>query len=427
METLDIKVFQAEVNQRKADALAEQNAAIAAANARNKEDVAWANSWKKENTDFLARMLKDKQISKADHDNEVKSINAQHASYVKDFKFSLDTAISGAKEYYTGQVKEADLYLKDRQADIAREQADLKKQFETQKQLAAQAQKNALADLAFEKALYAPADYTKKVAEVNADYARINDALATAYTTIQTADQDRRSQYIGGGIGSLSYSQELLAKSKAALPPPTPVPGASEALPAPLKLSTNMPTAISGPAPSPVSTPSQLTGTGAAPTTISAEEQARARAAITSGIGTSPALPSFPTMPSAPTGPQQPPPTGPSPYGDIFSKEQQFPSLLEGASNPYMQQQPLVPNLTPQPLQAGGTFPGLQQTTGQTMPAQPALPALTTGTGIVPTNPYLDAYQGMVQSARPPEEEVPGVPTPVAPVTSPVAQTTGMF
>jgi hypothetical protein len=216
----------------------------------------------------------------------------------------------------------------------------------------------------------------------------------------------------------------LLAKSKAALPPPTPAPGTPEALPAPLKLSTNMPTAISGPAPSPVATPSQLTGTGAAPTTISAEEQARARAAITSGIGTSPALPSFPTMPSAPTGPQQPPPTGPSPYGDIFSKEQQFPSLLEGASNPYMQQQPLVPNLTPQPLQAGGTFPGLQQTTGQTMPAQPAL---TTGTGIVPTNPYLDAYQGMVQSARPPEEEVPGVPTPVAPVTSPVAQTTGMF
>jgi hypothetical protein len=428
--SLNIATYQAEVNQRNAEALKRQNDAIAINNTRQRDETNWANGWKTENINYLNQMLRNKQIDQATFNAEAKSINDQHAAYIREINAAQAQQNKEAQAEYQNAVKDSANYLKEMQAMIAAEQQKVKTQYETQKKLSAEAKKNALADLAFEKALYTPDAYNKKVSEINADYARIDDSINTAYNTIQQASSERREQYLQGGIGSLSYAQELLAKSKAALPPPTPAPGTPAALPTPLKLDTSTPTAVSGPAPSPVVTPSQLTGTDTVPTTISAEEQARARAAVTAGMGTSPALPSFPTMPAPPTGPQQPPPTAPSPYGNIFSKEQQFPSLLEGAANPYMpQQQPLVPNLTPQPLQIGGAFPGLQQTTGQTMPAQPALPALTTGTGIVPTNPYLDAYQGMIQSARPPEETVPGAPGTTPPVTpvAPVAQTTGMF
>jgi hypothetical protein len=431
--SINIATYQAEVNDLNARALKEQNDAIAAFKADHKTSTDWANNWKKENTAYLAQMLKDGQLSKADHDNEVKNINAEYTRITKEINDQLAQRTKDVQAEYQTRLKESADYLKEKQAEVTAGQQRVKTQYETQKKLSAEAKKQALADLAFEKALYTPADYNKKVADINADYARIDDSINTAYTTIQQAPAERIQQYLEGGIGSLSYAQELLAKSKqAAAAPATPAPSAASVStaytpPQALALDTSRPT-ISPTAP--VATPSQLTGTDTVPTTISAEEQARARAAITSGLGTSPALPSFPTMPAPPTGPQQPPPAAPSPYGDIFSKEQQFPSLLQGAANPYMpQQQPLVPNLTPQPLQVGGAFPGLQQTTGQTMPAQPALPALTTGLGIVPTNPYLDAYQGMIQSARPPEETVPGAPgttLPVAPVT-PVAQTTGMF
>jgi len=427
---LNIATYQAEVNQRNADALKRQNEAIAANNNRHKEDTAWANGWKAENLAYLNRLLREKQIDQATFNAEAKSINDTYAIWIKEFNTAQTQQNKDAQTEYQNVLKDSANYIKEMQAMIAAEQQKVKTQYETQKKLSAEAKKNALADLAFEKALYTPDAYNKKVSEINADYARIDDSINTAYNTIQQASPERREQYLQGGIGSLSYAQELLAKSKAAAAAPaTPAPAAASVStaytpPQALALDTSRPT-ISPTAP--VSTPSQLTGTDTVPTTISAEEQARARAAITAGMGTSPALPSFPTMPAPPTGPQQPPPAAPSPYGDIFSKEQQFPSLLEGAANPYMpQQQPLVPNLTPQPLQIGGAFPGLQQPAGQTMPAQPAL---TTGTGIVPTNPYLDAYQGMIQSARPPEETVPGAPgttPPVAPVT-PVAQTTGMF
>ena len=428
---LNIATYQAEVNQRKAAALAEQNALIAANAARHKEETAWANSWKAENNGYLAQMLKEGRISKADHDANVKINNEMYAEFIKDINFSQTNNNQFAKDQYNALVKEADLYLKDRQTEIADEQKRLKDQYELQKKLSAQAKKDALAELSYEKALYTAADYNKKVADINADYARIDDAINTAYTTIQQAPTERRGAYLSGGIGSLSHAQELLAKSKETAAANAPIPTGAAAKP--LTLDTSTPTAVSGPAPAPVATPSQLPGSGVAQGGISEEEQARARAAVTGGLTTPFSAPSVPATPQAPTGPQQPPVTAtPSPYGDIFSKEQQFPSLLQGAANPYLPtQQPLVPNLTPQqprppmpnmqfqPMQPTNILQGLQQPTGQTLPAQSALPFSPT----TPVNPYIDAYQGMLQTARPPEEQTL-VPQPTTPQPT---QTTGMF
>lgn len=428
---LNVAVYQAEVKQRNAEALARQKEAEAYTAAKLKEETAWANNWKAENIAAIAAMLKRGDIDKATHDLYVKETNAQHAAYIKEFTAAQAEQNKWAKDTYTQETQQNAAYLKDMQAEIAAEQKRLKAQYDQQTKLAAEAKKNALAELSYEKALYTAADYQKKVADINNDYARITDAINTAYTTIQQAPAERRETYLSGGIGSLAHAQELLAKSKETAAANAPIPTGAAAKP--LTLDTSTPTAVSGPAPPPVATPSQLPGSGVAQGGISEEEQARARAAVTGGLTTPFSAPSVPATPQAPTGPQQPPVTAtPSPYGDIFSKEQQFPSLLQGAANPYLPtQQPLVPNLTPQqprppmpnmqfqPMQPTNILQGLQQPTGQTLPAQSALPFSPT----TPVNPYIDAYQGMLQTARPPEEQTL-VPQPTTPQPT---QTTGMF
>ena len=212
--SLNIATYQTEANQRNAEALKRQNEYIAMNNATQKSETAWANGWKTENINFLNQMLRDKVIDQATYNAEARSINEQHAAYIKDINATQAQRNKEAQDEYKAVVLDSANYVKEMQAMIAAEQKKVKDQFELQKKLSAEAQKTALADLSFEKALYTTADYNKKVSDINADYARINDAINTAYTTIQQASPERREEYLRGGIGSLSAAQELLARSK---------------------------------------------------------------------------------------------------------------------------------------------------------------------------------------------------------------------
>jgi hypothetical protein len=417
---LDIKVYQAEYNQMLKDAEARKKADLANANTRFQEEKAFAEQWKKENAGALSRQLKEKAISQADYNAQLKDINATYSTFIKDANALKSNLTKEANTYFTTATTDAKSFLANQKAAIAEEQARLREQFNTQKKLSAQAQKEALANLAFERAFYTKADYDKKVAEVKNDFGRINQGLQLSFNAVQGMPAERRQEYLSGGIGSLEAAQALLARSR------------EEAAAAPAKGSVVIPQAAAPAAPVQVAT---KPATPAAPVDPSiaasflASQQAptvtsplvsmqQAREQVREGLIT-------PTQ-QPPLSGQQPPsplmPTQGTPFESVFGRQEQFP-YLQAPVNPYMQpQQPQQP-MQPPPQQPAGMQQGemlfgaqpmqqqpqqLQTITGQTPTAQPVFPdyyQISPVTGSAQVNPYLAPYQSLLQTAQPVQEE----------------------
>lgn len=422
---LDIKVYQAEHNQMLKDAEARKKADLANANTRFQEEKAFADQWKKENAGFLAQQLKNKDISQADYNAQLKDINATYSTFIKDANALKTNLTKEANTYFTTATTDAKSFLANQKAAIAEEQARLRDQFNTQKKLSAQAQKEALANLAFERAFYTKADYDKKVAEVKNDFGRINQGLQLSFNAVQGMPVERRQEYLSGGIGSLEAAQTLLARSREEAKA-APVKGAAT-IPITTTAPVTTPAAPAAPAPAPTYDPSiagSFLASQQAPTIPAAVQQAREQ--VREGIGAPAQQAPVPTTPQAPSLADLQ--TQGSPFESVFGRQEQFP-YLQAPVNPYMQpqqpQQPMQPQAqqptaleqsvqqqTPllfgaQPMQQQQPQQ-LQTITGQTPAAQPVFEdyyQISPVTGSVQANPYLAPYQSLLQTAQPVQEE----------------------
>jgi len=422
---LDIKVYQAERAQMLKDAAARKKDELAAANARFAEEKAAADLFKKEQTAALKQALKAKELSQKDYNAQLKEMNAAYTGRMKEANATKSSMLKEANTFFTTSTKEANSFLAQQKAAIAAEQARLKSQFETQKKLSAQAQKEALANLAFERAAYTKADYDKKVAELKGDFSRINQGLTLSYQAVQGLPAERREEYLSGGIGSLAVAQEMLAKSreeaKAAPPKGAIITGSN----APVATTTPPVTVAPGTG-QPEVTPEQPPAPPEiAPVRVPFEEiRQQARADVTQGIGSPIVATTSPTgavgtPPPAPTAPATPMPSVtpggvPNPYESIFGGREQFAYL----DNPYISAMPGMsrepaprptsqllfdPNYAPPTLgtQLSQQPQQLQNITGQTPAAQPVFGP----SSLNQNNPYLMPYANIMQTALPPEEE----------------------
>lgn len=422
---LDIKVYDAQYKQRLKDAEAAKKAGLAAATARFNEEKAAADLMKKQRTAELAASLKSKSMTKAEYDASIKELNSSYGSMIKDANALKSTLTKEANTGYTTSVADAKTFLADSKSAIAAEQKRLKDQFTAQTKLSSQAQKEALANLAFERALYTKADYDKKVADIKNDFGRINEALDISYKTVQTLPAERREEYLAGGIGSLAKAQEMLAKSRQTSKAEEKAKTTVSVPTAPVTIPTTSPVttpAVEEEAPAAVqTTPVPTPEVAPSPVRVPfAELQQQAQEKVQAGIqspltatpGIGATIPTGPVTPLIPASPTAAPGDFANPYEGVFGGKQQFPYL----QNPYM-----------------SMFPGMQPAEGEEQTGQEGQPSTspllfdpnyappTTGLQLSQTppppsapvdymqflqnNPYLAAYQNAPQG-EPQEEEV---------------------